>query len=394
MMRVAVIADDLTGAADTGVQLVRAGYRMAVVFYGEKTPDEDLDAVALDTDSRTRPAGFAAKRVVEAGHAARSARIVYKKIDSTLRGNVAAEIYAALGATRRERVVLAPAFPAAGRTTVGGVQLVHGVPVHETEAREDPRTPVREGHVPTLISDSFGRVGTLSARDLADPDKVRRALERHECVVADAGRDADLEALARAVPDPERVLWAGSAGLALALGTTYPGPHAGERFASPDAARRVLVVVGSLSGTSREQLRRLAEVYGDVAVSVAPGAAEYAAETARGALSREGCAVVHSPGTRDSAGSAGSVTNALAGVAARLAGDDAFDALVLTGGSTAVAVSRRLGASGIRLLGEVGSGVPAGTLIGARPYPVVTKSGGFGDSDTLVGAVRFLRRED
>src|SRR5215213_10502459 len=103
-MRVAIIADDLTGAADTGVQLARAGYRTAVAFRGAPVPPaKDLDAVALDTDSRAMPAGFAAKRVLEAGHAVRHARIVYKKLDSTLRGPIAAELAAALGASGRDR---------------------------------------------------------------------------------------------------------------------------------------------------------------------------------------------------------------------------------------------------------------------------------------------------
>jgi uncharacterized protein YgbK (DUF1537 family) len=59
-VKVALIADDLTGAADTGVQLVRAGYRTAVVFHGEEAPTADVDAVSFDTDSRNMPAGFAA----------------------------------------------------------------------------------------------------------------------------------------------------------------------------------------------------------------------------------------------------------------------------------------------------------------------------------------------
>ncbi len=84
----------------------------------------------------------------------------------------------------------------------------------------------------------------------------------------------------------------------------------------------------------------------------------------------------------------------LAGAAAALAEEGLFDGLVLTGGSTAVAVSRRLGASGIRLAGEVEAGVPAGTLIGPRPYAVVTKSGGFGRPETLVGAVKSLLKGD
>src|SRR3712207_3320217 len=110
-MHAAVIADDLTGAADTGVQLMRAGYRTGVAFRGAPIPPaEHLDAVAVDTDSRAMPAGFAAKRVLEAGRAVRDTHIVYKKVDSTLRGPVAAELATALEATGRYRAVGAPAL--------------------------------------------------------------------------------------------------------------------------------------------------------------------------------------------------------------------------------------------------------------------------------------------
>ncbi|HEX6710186.1 MAG TPA: four-carbon acid sugar kinase family protein [Rubrobacter sp.] len=392
MPAIAVIADDLTGAADTGVQLVRAGYRTAVFFRPSEGPD-DLDAVSFDTDSRAMPAGFAAKRVLEAAHVAREARVVYKKLDSTLRGNVAAELAAALGAARRDLAVVAPAFPTAGRTTVGGTQLVNGVPVDETEMRKDPSTPVREANVPTLLSDAFSSVGTLSAEDLAHPERVRRALEDYECVVADAERDEDLEALVRAVPDPALVLWAGSAGLALALGRVYPGPHAGEADAPSTPVSPVLVVIGSLSGVAREQLRQLVAEYGEVAVPVGTGGAgalESTVAAVREALAGRACAVVHSPEER----SKDPVLGPLAEVAARLSEEELFGGLVLTGGDTAVRVARRLGASGIRLGGEVEAGVPVGTLIGPGPYPVVTKAGGFGGPDTLVGAVEALCAEE
>src|SRR5215210_8361377 len=267
-MLIAVIADDLTGAADAGVQLVHTGYRTAVFFRESEVLAGDLDAVSFDTDSRTMPAGFAAKRVLEAAHVAREAHVVYKKLDSTLRGNVAAELAAALGGARRDRVVVAPAFPAAGRTTVGGIQRVHGVPVDETEMANDPDTPVSEAHIPNLLADAFSSVGAWGVEDLADHELVRRALEDYECVVADAEGDADLEALVRAVPDPARVLWAGSAGLALALGSVYPGPCAGDASVHRAPVRPVLVVVGSLSGVAREQVRRLVEAYGEVDVPV------------------------------------------------------------------------------------------------------------------------------
>ncbi len=98
---------------------------------------------------------------------------------------------------------------------------------------------------------------------------------------------------------------------------------------------------------------------------------------------------VHSTPDRDASG-AGSFVGALAEVAAGLSGEGLFDALVLTGGETAVGVARRLGAVGIRLEGEVEPGIPVGSLIGPRPYRVVTKAGAFGEPGTLVRAVERL----
>ena len=394
-MLIAIIADDLTGAADTGVQFVHAGYRTAVFFRATKVLEDDLDAVSFDTDSRAMPAGFAAKRVVDAARVASGARIVYKKLDSTLRGNVAAELAAALGGARRDRVIVAPAFPAAGRTTVGGIQRVHGVSVDETEMANDPHTPVMEAHIPSLLADAFSSVGALGVKDLADPDLVRRALEDYACVVADAERDADLEALVRAVPDPARVLWAGSAGLALALGSVYPGPCAGDGSVHRAPVRPVLVVVGSLSGVAREQVRRLVVEQGEVDVPVSgeqADAVQKAVGAAREALAGRTCAVVRSPEER--VASSDSVLGSLAEVAALLSEEGLFEGLALTGGATAVGVARRLGASGIRLEGEVETGVPMGALIGPRPYPVVTKAGGFGGPDTLEGVVEALSGEE
>ena len=388
-MQAAIVADDLTGAADTGMQFARAGYRTAVAFRDAQMDLGDLDAVALDADSRQAPAGSAAERVGEAFWSVRDARLVYKKMDSTLRGNVAAELVAALEASGREYAVVAPAFPDAGRTTAGGVQLVYGVPVHETGIGDDPKTPVVEAHLPTLISGALS-VGVLGVEDIGDSGSVRRAFEKSRCVVADARSNADLEALVRAVPEPSEVVWVGSAGLAKALGGRYPGPRAGETPAASAPARKVLVVIGSLSGASREQLRRLVEKRGAVAAPVAGyEGAEGAVTAARAALEDGGCVVLHSPEERTPQG-AGPVVAPLAEAADTLSREGLFDALVMTGGSTAVAVARRLGASGIRLDGEVEAGVPVGTLIGPSPYRVVTKAGGFGNPDTLVRAVEML----
>jgi len=155
------------------------------------------------------------------------------------------------------------------------------------------------------------------------------------------------------------------------------------------------VVVGSLSGVAREQVRRLVVEYGEVDVPVGSkelDAVQEAVETAREALAGGACAVVRSPAQRSA--SSESVLGELAEVAALLSKEKLFEGMVLTGGATAVGVARRLGASGIRLEGEVEPGVPMGALIGPRPYPVVTKAGGFGGPDTLVGAVEALSEEE
>ncbi|MGI9048615.1 MAG: four-carbon acid sugar kinase family protein [Rubrobacteraceae bacterium] len=396
---VAVIADDLTGAADCGVQFVRAGYRTAVIFFDGETlsvPGE-VDAVVVDTDSRSLDAGSARERVLAAGEALKDARIFYKKLDSTLRGPIAAELGAALEAGDRLRAVVAPAFPEAGRTTRSGVQLVRGEPVHHTELAGDPNTPVTEGHIPSLL-DGLGPVAVLSVGDLGDEAALRAALEG-TWIVADAETDAHLNTLVRSVSDPSEVLWAGSAGLALALGNTYPGPNSGEPRGRPSVASHALVVIGSVSEVSREQLRRLETEPDITAVPLdsrlfveEPGRASGDVfEAAREALETGSSVALYSTAER-AAGAADRISGGLADVVAGLSGAGLVRALVLTGGDTAVRIARGLGARGILIEDELEAGVPVGTLIGPNPYPVITKAGGFGAHETLLHALRVLTR--
>src|SRR5436305_992889 len=132
MLDVAVIADDLTGAADTGIAFALAGLATFVAF-GEKPPPQNARIVAFDTDSRILAAEAAAASAANAALRAREcgARTIYKKIDSTLRGNVGTETAAIFRAASEGGVpavvIACPAFPAMGRTTRAGRVLVSGV---------------------------------------------------------------------------------------------------------------------------------------------------------------------------------------------------------------------------------------------------------------------------
>lgn len=407
-MTFAVIADDLTGASDTGVQLVSAGYRTAVTFWGMTTYEPEkgtLDAVVRDTDSRALNADLAAQRVYDVGREIVQADLVYKKVDSTLRGPIAAELAAALEATGRERIVLAPAFPRLRRTTVDGVQLLNGTPVHTTELARDPLTPVTESHLPTLLGQTFASMVTLSRNDLADSEAVRRKLNSASVVIVDASTDDDLLCLTKAVLNPESVLWAGSAGLATALSQVYTGPSS-SRCDRRRAYRRILVVVGSVSSTSRKQVAYLEQTAAVLLVTLqvhdtAPATIQSeigrVVEIAQAALAKEQ-AVVLTTALNTSTGHgrdalAKILAAALADVTASLSVRGLVEALVLTGGDTAAHIARRLGAQGILLEKELVPGVSVGTLIGRHPYRVITKAGAFGQSDTLSLAIRSLRQE-
>jgi D-threonate/D-erythronate kinase len=371
---VGVVADDLTGAADGGVQLARGGYRTAVAFHGEPPAADGVDALVADTDSRAAGRDVAVARVRAATGALAAAPILLKKVDSTLRGSLAAEIAAALEASGRRRAIVAPAFPAAGRTTESGVQHVHGEPVHRTRFADDPVSPVREGHVPTL----------LAAEGLTDGC----------CVVADAVTDEDLEAVVRAEPDPSGVLGVGSAGLARALAAVHPGPGRAAEDAPDDREPRVLVVAGSANDVAREQVRALAgsgvAAAGLSLPALDGGAVEVCAALATNALRDARACVVHPVGAGGGSDLPRRIAAALGEVAARLAEAELVTALVLTGGDTAVAVARRLGATGLRVDDELEPGVPVGRLLGPRPYRVVTKAGGFGSPDVLRAACEAL----
>jgi len=291
-----------------------------------------------------------------------------------------------------------------------GVLLVHGEPVHKTDLARDPRNPVTESHVPSLLSPAFHSIFALPVADVREGSPVQDALKSNDCVVADAESDADLEALVRAVPDPSSVLWVGSAGLARALGKVYPGPCGNVSPPGLTQASGLLAVVGSVNEVARQQLWRLAEepdvaaVILDTAALVAGSHEEAVSEatqvlwkglsTNRGAVLYPAVGQEIDPVLRDSSISGDEIServaDALAEVVAGLSGDDLFEALVLTGGDTAMRVACELGATGILLGGEIEAGVPLGALIGPRSYRVVTKAGGFGNPHTLRDAFRVL----
>ncbi len=150
----ALFADDMTGANDTGVQFARAQCRVRTVFSGWNIRSlTGVDLVVVDTDSRNLEAAKAATivRACVEQLLAHGIRPLYKKIDSTLRGPIGAELEAIQWAADFRQAIVCPAYPSTGRTVEDGTLLVYGQPVSETPIGRELISPVRESHIPTLI---------------------------------------------------------------------------------------------------------------------------------------------------------------------------------------------------------------------------------------------------
>ncbi|MFC5752797.1 four-carbon acid sugar kinase family protein [Actinomadura rugatobispora] len=381
MTEVVIVADDLTGAADSAVPF--AARASTAVALDEAWPRARV--VAVDTDSRYSPEAVAAERVGKAVARGRAdgARIV-KKIDSTLRGNVGAEIAAAREAAGgRVLAVVAPAFPATGRTVSGGVVRVGGEPL-----------PGRRygGDVVALLAAAglrARRIGLDAVRGPGLDARFAQALrDGLDAVVCDGETDADLRAVCDAAGDGTATLLVGSGGLTAALARTL-GPA--EPVAVTAPAGPALVVIGSYSELARAQRAELV-AGGWTPVHVGPGGtgADEAVRAVRAGLAGGDVVLSVDPDAPVDRARAFATARALAAVA--VGGADAAGILAATGGETARAVLLGLGATELWPVGEPEPGVVAGRVRGTGAL-FITKAGAFGDPATLARVVRAVRTE-
>ncbi len=401
MPDIALIADDLTGAMDSGLTFGRRGLTTLVPLSQDALPDAEV--LSVDTDSREVTAGEAMRRVTRAAQALRG-RMLFKKVDSTMRGNVGYELRALQEVLGTRCIVVAPAFLRSGRTTLEGVQRVDGRPLELTAFARDPRWPMVQSHLPTLLTQQAGREVGLVGLETAErgPEAVAAALAAcpEPIVVVDATSAAHLRAIAMAVLAlGEEWLPCGSAGLAEAWADALGmGSATGWPWPSDDAGP-VLVAAGSRNEVTVAQLRCAVDARALPCVELDPGqwwdASREVARLADACLSdlRRGQDVVLTASfIALVAGRGEAVADLIARAVARVTANVQLGGLFLTGGDIAVAACRALGARALSIRHQVQPGVPGGDLVGGRGegLRVVTKAGGFGDARALLDALDYL----
>jgi D-threonate/D-erythronate kinase len=336
---IAVLADDLTSAADGASPFVARGLTASIGR--SRLPHQASAVVAVDSGSRSATSSQACEEVARLTARLANRAVLYKTVDSTLRGHIAEELEACFGASGRRSLVFAPAFPQAGRTTVRGIQLVDGIPVSESAYGHDPVHPARHSALADLVPNCIKHVTLL-----------------------DAATQEELDSQIESIEDPESILWVGSPGMAAALSRRFVPA----KILPPlvEGIRNdVLVVIGSANLRSHIQADQLQEVDG-VTLLRAPRARE-----------------------RDSA----TVLDRIAQDAARELQNPRFGALIATGGDTLEAVLDLLNVHEFDIHQELDPGFPLGLarLGDGRSLVLAMKAGGFGSDDALKRAVARIR---
>ncbi|CAM03818.1 4-hydroxythreonine-4-phosphate dehydrogenase [Saccharopolyspora erythraea NRRL 2338] len=393
-LAVLALADDLSGAAETAAALMSSALRAdlaldpgAMVSAYNAQNGAEARALVVDLDTRQSDAerAGAALAHVLAQRGPTGPRVLVK-IDSLLRGNVAATL-SAVGPA-----VLAPALPVGGRTVVAGAVRVNGAPLRETTAW---------GTEPGSAPDSIAQVLAPAPCRSVSLSEIRRdprsaiaeSLAAGRIPVCDSETDSDLDAVVAATP-PEVAL-VGSGGLAAALGRSFRQRKAAPRpeFA-PREDRALLVVVGTAEPGASVQVHRLVEAgarsldlhvdqlaHGDPL----PGEIERIADAVR---QQPTALRLHAPRGVDPAQSRALVRR-LAGTVRRVVTAVEDVDLVLTGGETARKVLDALGVRALRPVAQVHHGAVLSRTADGRS--VVTRPGSFGDPDSLVRILRHLR---
>ncbi|MDR1399124.1 MAG: four-carbon acid sugar kinase family protein [Treponema sp.] len=402
-----IIADDFTGANDTGVQLCRRGIPVSVVFSSALITSEG--SWVLDTESRGIPAEAAYGKLeaevknIDFG----SFTHVIKKIDSTLRGNAGLETKALDHTFRAELVIIAPALPDLGRATVDRIQYLNGKPLTQTELIRDPKTPVKEDNIKKLFAVSFLEEHVFHIGiDAIHTSRIN--FEGSRIFTCDAETNEDLQKIISAVfATKKRVLWVGTAALVdnlLSIKQLIPP---------------ALAMVASISSVTRHQVQ-YAERQGVSLVKVAlydileqHVCIEAIAAKAVSFLHKGRDTIVLSSSTYSveeyekaeaAAKRAGFSKEQMSAFTQQTMGcllmlilkEVMISGLFLAGGDTAMAFFEKTGSKGSSIVTEIAIGIPLMRLRGSvyEGLKVVTKAGAFGNEDAIFYALRKLREVD
>lgn len=428
--QIGIIADDLTGANDTALQFQKRGVSTNILLdYNNITKTTtDMCVWAASTETRNISKELACQKVEEAVKAISTSLNVehfYKKIDSTVRGNIAVETLTMIKVLEMDAAVIIPAFPSEGRITVGGYHLLKGIPIGRTELAQDPHSPILESHVPTLLRNQLGEQQDLVAHielktimNGAGPIlmKINELIKAgKKLIVADAASIVDIEQIILAINKSGfNILPAGTAAAASVLSEIWlPEQTSYVPHVIPKLPK--LIVSGSATATNSNQIEKLKNtddfdnIY-EIALTeknILEGVQDDMVENILLNLNSDSSTVlVHSSylvdnfdGFSDDSLNAGltrtkfasRITDFLAELTKKII-DKKNVMLVTLGGETSYKCCEAIDALELELIDEVLPAIPL--CIDKKDQLIITKSGNLGNSATLVDIIKYINRHE
>jgi uncharacterized protein YgbK (DUF1537 family) len=401
--KTAIIADDYTGAGDAGIHFARFGRKIELLLHVDAVGRrQDAADIALTSETRFLDPDAAAAVVLDMVRRCRAAGYgrIFKKIDSTMRGNPGAEIEAALTGTGAAAALICPAMPKTGRTCVGGVIYLDGVPLNESDIGRDPFHPLAGSNVADLLGQQTGLptgllgLEEIEAGDAALGRTIRAMIDSGvRLIIADAETDEHLAALARQLLAGD-LMPAGAGGLAEALARALTPEGEAPEGRKVVLHRPIVSVVGSLAEVSRRQaehadrsgLYRTIEIRSDAR----PDDIRSACLTRLGEPGRDqpnillrvvGAERPEKITKEDGERVAEKLGFATASICAMVP----CRTIVSTGGSTSMAVAEALGIESVDLIDEILPGIVVGACNGPDGGIewFISKAGGFGEDSLL-----------
>ena len=272
---IGIIADDLTGAGDSALQFFMKGSNTEIVFEPKEEFKNHLNVStwAISTETRNEDAKVAAEKVWETAVKFQNNLKIenfYKKIDSTLRGNVAIETLSMLDAIGYDAAIIAPAFIQEGRMTIGGYQLLKGVPIERTDAARDTYAPIYDSYIPDILrkqlnENLYNIVDTIELKTVAKgafniTTKLNELIEKgKKLIVIDAVSLVDIKQIVLSIEKSQyKILPVGSAGLANALSEIWLPNEEKEVVEKKLPVLPKLILSGSKTSITASQINNLA----------------------------------------------------------------------------------------------------------------------------------------
>ena len=422
-----IIADDLTGANDTGVQFSKKGYNTIVSILGESGNiiiSHETNVLVIDTETREIDAKTACRRLrnVLKKLNFNDKDIFYKKVDSTLRGCIGAELEEMMNFLKKDICIFTPTFPSHQRITIGGYLIVNGKPLGLNKYYSGDLKAGEASFIPFLLKQQTSL--PIARIDFIDVTKGQEVIfkklnelyqEGNKIIIVDATEEVHLKDIFNSIIKFEgSVLYAGSAGLA----NYFPEIYNKNRSFKLNMEKNkgpILIVGGSRNPITKYQITHLkGEIkFFDLNIDIEQILSnrkiilEHYLTDSITVIKNGQHLVIHTePLYNDKEkinkrliqkynlsfrGLELTIRNFLGELTAKIVRNSPARNLILTGGDIAVGVCSVLGIQNLNIVAELLPGIPLSTAnLKNFSLKIVTKAGGFGEKDTLFKLVKKL----